>query len=88
MFGKELKEYEFREDLTKYIYIDFNAWVFNGSTLLWAALLEEIWKGVEAGFGRNRVRKHRFSIVLTNELESDDVETNLASSTCLPQKLK
>ena len=71
MFGKKVKEYKLREDLTKNIYIDFNAWVFNGSALLWASLLEEIWKGVKNEFGRYRVRKHRFSIKLSNELASD-----------------
>lgn len=59
-------------EMRKYIYVDCNAWLYNGTDLLWASLLEEMWSKVEAEFGIYRVRFHRFSIHLSGELQTDD----------------
>jgi len=59
-------------DVKKHIFIEFNAWVFNGSDILWASLMEELWTRIEFKFGKNAVRLHRASINLAGEMPGDD----------------
>jgi uncharacterized protein YjbI with pentapeptide repeats len=49
--GQE-EEFKVHHAATIYINISFNAWVCNGTELLWASLLEEMWTKVEAEFGK------------------------------------
>jgi hypothetical protein len=70
----EEEDFEYHEDLPEYIYVDFNAWVYEGSDLLWASLLETMWKKIEAKHGKYSVRLHRASIELSGELDDDDLE--------------
>lgn len=48
----------------KYKIVEFNAWTYQGSELLWASLMKEIWDGIEAEFGKKVVRYHRAGIAL------------------------
>lgn len=57
--------------VNKRLFIDFNAWVFNGSDTLWASLMESMWRSVEFQYGRNAVRLHRASINLAGEKPGD-----------------
>ena len=58
----------------KYKEIEFNAWTYQGSDLLWASLMKDLWDSVEAEFGKDAVRYHRAGIALANENPFD--ETN------------
>jgi len=59
----------------KYIFVEFNAWTYNGSDNLWASFMETLWTQVESTFSKDDVRRHRASIALSNEDDSDDIET-------------
>ena len=48
----------------KYKIIKFNAWTYQGSELLWASLMKELWDAVEAEFGKKVVGYHRAGIAL------------------------
>ena len=63
------------EDDVKYIFTEFNAWTYNGSDNLWASFMETLWTDIESHFGRDAVRRHRASIALSSEEDSDDIET-------------
>lgn len=64
-----------KDDNPKHLFITFNAWVYSGTDLLWASLLEQMWSGVEKEFGPLKVRLHRASIRLTQEdLADENVE--------------
>jgi Leucine-rich repeat (LRR) protein len=69
------EDFEYHEDLPEYIYVDFNAWVYQGTDLLWASLLETMWEKIEAKHGKYSVRLHRASIELSGELDDDDLKT-------------
>ncbi len=58
----------------KYKFVKFDAWTYQGSDLLWASLMKELWDAVEAEFGQNTVRYHRASIELAGE--NAHVESN------------
>jgi len=55
------------DDNPKNLFITFNAWVYSGTDLLWASLLEQMWSRVEEEFGSRQVRLHRASIRLAKE---------------------
>jgi len=57
--------------VNKHIFINFNAWVFNGSDVLWASLMESLWRAVEFELGKPAVRWHRASINLASERQGD-----------------
>ena len=40
------------------MFVDFNAWVFSGSEMLWASLVKSIYDEVENTFGQRAVRAH------------------------------
>lgn len=61
-------------DTTKYIFVEFNAWTYNGSDNLWASLMEQIWASVEKEFSSFQVRMHRASINLIED--EDDIDDN------------
>lgn len=44
---------------TKYIFVDFNAWQYVGSDVLWAGIILNLAKGVEKEFGAFCVRLFR-----------------------------
>ena len=60
--------------MRKSIDVKCNAWLYNGTDLLWAALLEEMWTKVEEEYGSFSVRYHRFSISISCELKSDSIK--------------
>jgi len=62
-------------DDVKYIFTEFKAWTYNGSDNLWASFMETLWTDIESHFGRDAVRRHRASIALSSEKDSDDIET-------------
>ncbi len=72
---KEEEKFEYREDLPEHIHVTFNTWVYQGSDLLWASLLEVIWKSIEAKHGKGSVTLHRAKVALSGELDGDDPET-------------
>ena len=57
--------------INKHLFIQFDAWVYDGSDVLWAALMEKLWTAVEAEFGYFAVRRHRASIRLAGEKADD-----------------
>ena len=61
-----------------YIFVEFNAWTYNGTDILWASLMETLWKEVESNFGSFAIRMHRASIALSDreEVTDDDKRTN------------
>uniref|UniRef100_A0A7S3VFJ7 KAP NTPase domain-containing protein n=1 Tax=Chaetoceros debilis TaxID=122233 RepID=A0A7S3VFJ7_9STRA len=59
-------------DVKKHIFIEYNAWVFNGSDILWASLMETLWTRIEFEFGKYAVQRHRASINLAGEMPGDD----------------
>jgi len=56
-----------------YNFIEFNAWVYNGSDVLWASLMESLWTAVEAELGADTVRLHRASINLARETGNENI---------------
>ena len=64
----------------KYKIVEFNAWTYQGSELLWASLMKELWDAVEAKFGKKVVRYHRAGIALAEENLYDDDESHRALS--------
>lgn len=62
-----------KSPITKYIFVEFNAWTYNGSDNLWASFMEELWSSVENEFSPFQVRMHRASISLVN---GDDIDDN------------
>ena len=52
------------------------------SDLLWASLVKELYEKVEEYFGKEVVREHRASIVLSGELPSDSPETKRQKRRC------
>ena len=56
-----------------HIFIEFNAWVYDGSDVLWASLMESLWTAVEAELGEAIVRLHRASINLTGETGNENI---------------
>lgn len=69
------KPYERANDMTYYIPVEFSAWEYSGTDLLWASLLEQLLKAVEKECGHYKVFWHRASISLSKEKDSDDFET-------------
>eukprot|EP00554_Chaetoceros_debilis_P000137 CAMPEP_0194096296 /NCGR_PEP_ID=MMETSP0149-20130528/57269_1 /TAXON_ID=122233 /ORGANISM="Chaetoceros debilis, Strain MM31A-1" /LENGTH=1660 /DNA_ID=CAMNT_0038782267 /DNA_START=22 /DNA_END=5005 /DNA_ORIENTATION=+ len=61
-----------KADVNKHLFVEFNAWVYNGSDLLWASLMEKLWLAVEDEYGANAVRLHRASITLAGEKPDDN----------------
>lgn len=61
------KPYKYDGSMTKYIFIEFNAWIYSGSDLLWASMLEKLWTAVENECGKYSVRLHRAGISLSGE---------------------
>ena len=59
--------------MRKSLYLTCNAWLYNGTDLLWASLLEEMWLKVEEEFGTWSVRFHRFTIDISGESKTDDI---------------
>jgi len=55
------------DDNPKNLFITFNAWVYSGTDLLWASLLEQMWSRVEEEFGSRQVRLHSAIIRLAKE---------------------
>ena len=51
----------------KYKIVEFNAWTYKGSDLLWASLMKQLWEAVEVEFGWKAVRYHRASIELAGD---------------------
>jgi len=62
----------------KYQIIEFNAWTYQGSELLWASLMEELWHAVEAKFGPKAVQFHRAGISLAEEDQFDESYRSLS----------
>jgi hypothetical protein len=62
----------------KYKIVEFNAWTYQGSELLWASLMKELWDAVEAEFGDKAVRYHRASIKLAKENLYDESHRTLS----------
>jgi hypothetical protein len=61
----------------KYKFVVFNAWEYQGSELLWASLMKELWGAVESEFGPKRVAQHRAGIELAEEDKFDESYRNL-----------
>ena len=61
---KNHNSFQTKSDMTKYIFVDFGSWVYNGSDKLWVSILKEIWKQVEGLYGSNKVRFYRASVDL------------------------
>jgi len=61
----------------KYKIVEFNAWTYQGSDLLWASLMKELWDAVEAEFGWKAVRYHRAGIELAEENVYDESDRTL-----------
>eukprot|EP00984_Skeletonema_dohrnii_P014031 scaffold5864_cov93-Skeletonema_dohrnii-CCMP3373.AAC.9 len=61
----------------KYKFVEFNAWTYQGSELLWASLMKELWDAVEAEFGKKVVRYHRAGIALAEENQYDESHCTL-----------
>jgi len=59
----------------KYKIVEFNAWTYQGSELLWASLMKELWDAVEDEFGKNVVRYHRAGIALAENLYDESHRT-------------
>jgi len=74
----------------KHIYVEFNAWVFNGSDILWASLMETLWTSVEEEFGTFTVRSHRASIALSDEKSCDSprIRSNKRDTALFQYKMK
>jgi len=70
------------EGATKYIVVEFNAWVYSGSDLLWASLVKELYDKVEGQLTKEAVREHRASIALSDELPTDSPETKRQKRRC------
>eukprot|EP00752_Nemacystus_decipiens_P005720 g5177.t1 len=49
---------------TSFIFVDFNAWEYAGSEVLWAALVSKIFNAVEEHLGRGAVRAARVTSIL------------------------
>ena len=62
------------EGETEYIFVDFNAWVFSGSDLLWASLVKAIYDEVESTYGARVVREYRLRCALSGESPNDSQE--------------
>jgi len=62
------------KDGQKRVFVEFNAWVYNGSDVLWASLMECLLKSVETEYGQSAVRMHRVSIALSQETPTDVIE--------------
>jgi hypothetical protein len=62
----------------KYKIVEFNAWTYQGSELLWASLMKELWDAVEAEFGKKAVRYHRAGIALAEENLYDESHGTLS----------
>jgi hypothetical protein len=62
----------------KYKIVEFNAWTYQGSELLWASLMKELWDAVEAEFGKKVVRYHRAGIALAGENPYDESHRTLS----------
>ncbi|GFH57105.1 hypothetical protein CTEN210_13581 [Chaetoceros tenuissimus] len=59
--------------VTKYIFVEFNAWTYNGSDNLWASFMDQLWTSVESDFSLFQVRMHRASInLIEDEYDVDD----------------
>eukprot|EP00984_Skeletonema_dohrnii_P009918 scaffold3819_cov98-Skeletonema_dohrnii-CCMP3373.AAC.5 len=61
----------------KYKFVEFNAWTYQGSELLWASLMKDLWDAVEAEFGKKVVRYHRAGIALAEENQFDESHRTL-----------
>jgi Leucine-rich repeat (LRR) protein len=66
------RQFKVNHEMTKSIDVTCTAWLYNGTDVLWAAILEEMWMKVEAEYGTNTVRFHRFRISISGESKSDD----------------
>ena len=65
-------QFKVHPNMTKSINVNCNAWLYNGTDVLWAAVLEEMWARVEADYGKFTVRFHRFLISISGESKHDD----------------
>lgn len=57
-----------------YVTVEFNAWAYSGSDLLWASIIKELWDAVESKYGKTAVRMHRASIALAGESPFKDLD--------------
>ena len=62
------------KDGQKRVFVEFNAWVYNGTDVLWASLMECLLKSIETEYDQRAVRMHRVSIALSQETPNDDFE--------------
>jgi len=56
-----------KKNTLKYIEINFDAWILNGSDKLWLSIMETFWKHVEDEFGALSVKLHRASVKLAGK---------------------
>ena len=56
----------------EYKFVEFNAWTYQGSELLWASLMKDLWDAVEDEYGENKVGYHRAGIALTEKNKFDE----------------
>ena len=58
----------------RYIKVEFNAWEYSGSELLWASLIQHLYDGVEQQLHEDVVRRHRLDIATSGEDTDDPAE--------------
>ena len=52
------------QDRTKYIFVKFDNWVYNGSEKLWKSILIKIWDAVGQAYGYDKIGAYRFKVEL------------------------
>ena len=57
--------------MCRYIRVDFNAWEYSGSELLWASLIQKLYGAVENQLTEDVVRQHRLDIATSGEKLDD-----------------
>jgi hypothetical protein len=55
LFWRTTEDYPEMDDIAKYIHVEFDAWVYNGSDQLWTSILIEIWKAIGNTYGHNKL---------------------------------
>jgi hypothetical protein len=78
LFWRTEEDYPEMDDITKYIHVKFDAWVYNGSDQLWTSILIEIWKAIGETYGHNKLRFYRASVELERSKQKD---TNATTDT-------
>ena len=63
----------------EYKIVEFNAWTYQASELLWASLMKELWGAVEAQYGKKAVKYHRVGIALAGENKFDEAYRALST---------